>query len=122
MQVKISDLILENFVESRNFLAEFFGVEPTDFEALAPFVKLHAALRALPPEAYPEVAQPILSGMFEEFGLNPTKKADRDKAAQCVDIFALGIQDAINMAVQAQQHNNAAQQALAAGQGRLLRG
>lgn len=121
MQVKISDVVVDNFMESLNFMCQFLGISENDTEALAPFVKVQAALRAMSPEIYGEVAQPILAGIFEALGLDPKNPDDRKKAEPFVDVLALGLQDAVHLAMQAQAQHQKAAAALSAGQGALLR-
>ena len=120
-QTQIHDLILENFHNSLTFLSEFFGLEKPNYADLQPFSKVLAALRALPREAMHEVITPILTAQFKAFGLDPTKAADRKKAAELADFMALGIQDATNLIMQVmqQQQTNAAN--LAAGKSHLIR-
>jgi len=120
MNNKIDIIIVDNFKVSRDFLLSFFGISPgvQNFGALEPYVKLLAALRALPPAALEDIARPLLENLFSEMGFDPRK--DRLKAAPYVDMFALYIQDSVTLLIQNMEHQNQAQAALRSGRGSML--
>lgn len=118
----IQSLILENFNHSLDFLTQFFGLDEPTFDELAPFVKVLAALRALPREAMDDVVLPVLTAQFDAFGLDPKDADDRLNASELSDLMALSIQDATNMIMQMMQSQQASKQALLAGKGSLLQG
>lgn len=102
---KIQDIVLKNFHESISFLTEFFGMDRPDPNTMAMYVKVLAALRTMPREAMDEVVRPILVAQFKAFGLNPHSARDRESGAAVVDLFALGIQDALSVIMQvSEQH------------------
>lgn len=93
-QKQIHELILENFHNSVSFLVDFFETDGPDPVMLRQYVKLLAALRALPREAMDEVVKPVLTAQFKAFGLDPHSVRDRERGEQLSDIMAVGIQDA----------------------------
>jgi hypothetical protein len=110
--------IVGNFKHSRDFMLDFFGLGASAFCALEGYVKVLAALRALPTQAMDEIARPIMTGLFAEMGFDP--KEDRDKAEPYADIFALAIQDATGMIIQNMEHQSKATAAIRAGRGSML--
>lgn len=95
MQMKIEDLLVENMVNARDFLLNFFGVTLQDGRAdLVQYAKLLAALRGMPPQGLADVCEPLLERMFAELGFDPKNAKERAEAAAFVDMFALAVQDA----------------------------
>lgn len=117
---RIDDLILENFTHSRDMLLAIFGLERP--AQLAPFQKILAAMRALPPAAQTEIAQPLIEKFAAELGADPKTDKGQATIAAFVDVIALGIQDATAMIMQNMQSQAVAANALRQGQGNLLRG
>lgn len=119
-QQKIDDLIIQNFTNSVSFLADFFDVNTTDFDALSPFVKVLAALRGLPREAMDDIVHPVMAQQMAAFNLNPKNRSDRKKAEALVDLMALSIQDATNMIMQVMEQQQYNAQKLRSGQWNLI--
>ena len=116
----IPDLVLENFGNSIYFLSELFQMDPTA-ENLFPFIKILAALRALPLEAMDDIAKPILLGQFKALRIDPTTERGRKFAEKFVDLLALGIQDATNMIMQSMDNQAKNVAALRKGRPGLIR-
>lgn len=112
-QPTLDDIVVGGFTDARDMLFRFF--ETDNINLLADYYKVLNALRVLQGPTLNDVGMPILTRMFAEIKADPKTDEGRRRGLQFVDCIALAIEDAVNMMMQAAQHQAQMKEALARG-------
>ena len=115
--ITVPEIVIESFINARALLADIFG----GYAEVNSFSKVLGALRMLDDEMLETIGRPVVVGMFEGMGLDPTTAEGRNGMEPFMDNLALAIQDAMTILMGQMQQSAAKRQALASGNAGLLR-
>lgn len=95
---EMSQMLIKGFSNSLKTLTDFLNT--TDVSEIAPFSSVLATLRPLPDDVQEQIALPIIAGIFNELGADPTTEEGRAIAAPFSDNIAAALADATQIMLQ----------------------
>lgn len=114
--VQISDIVVDSVASATKFVRDTFHVNQG--ANIKPYIKIISAIRLLPPEAHEQVVKPVIEGIANELKINIF---DPDQVEAMSDLFALAVQDCLQMIMENMNRQAMATNALRQGKGGLLK-